>query len=652
MGLRLTTVVLIGIACCSTLVRLRAETSSWISAGPFGGNAESIAVSASNPQILLVGTKNANLFLSTNAGDSWEPLSFPRQYSSMLHTLVIDPQNPAVVYAAIADEPRSGLYRSNDFGHTWKPVTALGSDEVYSLTIWNRDPKIMVAGLRQSVKLSRDGGETWKAISPPDNIDLQPAVSVAIDPQDSNIIYAGTPRLPWKTTDGGKTWNLTAEGMSTDSDIITVRVDSTRPSRVFIGACSGFWHSNNGGELWSKMAGIPFTSRRTYAFVQNPDHPDTIFAGTSRGLYRTTDGGTNWRDISGHEIKSLAFSNGMLYVATADAGLFKSADNGATLKPINTGFTSRNFSRVAAAGDQLYTGTGFELDAGAVFASSDGGSHWNRITDPSQFGSENVLAITRTPAGTLVAATASSVLRSVDAGKTWNRLKVSPAHVTSLTPLDRGLLAGAESGLFRSLDDGLTWQAIAPTNGGVKEAVHSLLRAESVVAVLAHSLLISNDDGITWTRRHLPFFCEVYDVAAVDGLLLAGTSRGVFRSDDGAATWQASRSGLPPASITSVAIDPVSKTRAFAFEYGNIYESRDAGITWHRDPEAGLGGAFVRNFAIPSQGPHNLIAVTATRGIYVRPLDESKPTPTSFSNIDTRKDLYAPNQQNDKTPAL
>ncbi len=148
-------------------------------------------------------------------------------------------------------------------------------------------PKVIAAGLRLGVRLSRDGGETWKAISPADNIEIQPIVSVAFDPQNADVIYAGTPRLPWKTTDGGEHWNLMRRECRTDSDIITVRVDPSKPSRVFIGACSGFWQSNNGGALWSKMSGIPFTSRRTYAFAQDPDHPEAIFAGTSRGLYRT-----------------------------------------------------------------------------------------------------------------------------------------------------------------------------------------------------------------------------------------------------------------------------------------------------------------------------------------------------------------------------
>ena len=636
--------------CAVASTSLRAGSPEWISAGPFGGNAEVIVASPSNPRILFAGTKNANLFRSTNAGESWQSLSFPRQYSSMLHTLVVDPENPAVVYAAIADEPRCGLYRTTDSGQTWKPLSGVGVDEVYSVALWHGDRKVMVAGLRQSVRVSRDGGETWKTISAADNTDMQPAVSVAFDPENADLIYVGTPRLPWKTTDGGQNWNLIAEGMSTDSDIITVRVDSTKPSRVFIGACSGFWRSNNRGELWSKMAGIPFTSRRTYAFAQDPDRPELIFAGTSRGLYRTTDGGAEWRNISSHEIKSLAIAGGTLFIATADAGLFKSSDRGSTLQPIDDGFTSRNFSRVSESGEQLYTGTGFEVDAGTVFSSSDGGVHWTPISDPAQFGNESVTAIARTGNGTLMAATASGIFRSTDLGKTWKRAKGSPLHITALCALDRDVLAGTESGLFRSSDEGQTWVTAGASD--TKSSVRAILHADLTVALLAHSLIVSADEGRTWSSRHLPFFTEVYDLAASRNYLLAGTSRGVFHSEDGGETWNAAKVGVPNASITSVAIDPRSPSRAFAFEYGNFYETRDAGVTWRREKGSGLQGAFVRNFVIPAMGPHNLIAVTATRGIFVRDIDEGLQSRTSYSTVDTRKDQYVPNQQNDKTPAL
>ncbi len=631
----------------------------------------------------MAGTKNANLFLSKDGGENWRAVTFPRQYSAMLHMLVMDPNDAAVIYAAIADGGLPGLYRTRNSGVNWEPVKGLGSSEVYSLAIWTRDSNIMAAGMRDGVRLTKDGGATWKLISPADNIELQPVVSVAFDPQHSDILYAGTPRLPWKTSDGGATWSLIAEGMSTDSDIITVRVDAHKSSRVFIGACSGFWRSTNGGEMWSKMSGIPFTSRRTYAFAQDAEHPEVIFAGTSRGLYRTVNSGAEWKNIAANEIKGLAVSKGALYVATADGGLFKSVDEGETLRPINEGFTSRNFAPVTQAGEHVYTGTNAEVDAGAVFRSSDGGLHWERIAVPSALGYGSVVAVVRTPLGTLVAATANGLYRSADGGGEWIKTPVTvnvvqpvvkkaagkklatraavkprvaapapleslnPLHFTSLCALDHAIMAGTDTGLYRSTDEGLTWSPAAVSGTPIR----TILSAGQTLALTPQSVLVSADGGATWSERHLPFFSEVYGVAASGDVILAGTSRGVFRSEDGAQTWTAAQDGLPRASVTSVAMDPSDPKLAFAFEYGNFYESRDGGKSWRRSEEDGLGGAFVRNLAITSQGPRHLLAVTATRGIFVRELDGEKLTRSVLPKTDLRKDRYVQNQQNDKTPA-
>jgi photosystem II stability/assembly factor-like uncharacterized protein len=653
---RFTTFQAMGVAYAALYLLSAAPLSAasqprWISAGPFGGNAEVITASATDPDLLLAGTKNANLFISRNAGENWTALDFPRQYSSMLHTLVIHPTKPGVFYAAIAEDRLPGLYRSVDAGKTWQPVKGLAADNVYSLTIWNEDPMVMAAGTQKTVQLSRDGGVTWKAISPAGNVELQPVVSVAFDPHSDSIIYAGTPRLPWKTVDGGQNWDLIADGMSTDSDIISLRVDPARPSHVLIGACSGFWHSSNAGKLWSKFGAIPFTSRRTYAFVQDPGKPELIFAGTSRGLYRTSDGGDDWKEIAPHEIKSLAIAGGVLYVATADAGLFKSTDAGVTLQPIDQGFTSRNFARISEAGEHLYTGTGMEEDAGAVFSSSDGGLHWERVNEPSRLDNASVIAVVRGAGQTLLASTGAALFRSTDAGQTWTRLKnpIAASKITALTVAGSVILAGTSSGVFRSENDGLIWHSTVST----REPVRFLIQTStSTYAVLKQDLLASEDSGATWTSRRLPFFADTYDVAASAGTILAGTSRGLFHSEDGGQTWHTPHSGLPLASITSVAIDPAASGPAFAFEYGNLYESRDGGNNWHRCDQEGLGGAFVRNFAIATQGPHHLLAVTATRGIYVREIIEGIAAQSGFSAVDSRKENYVPNQQNDKAPAL
>jgi photosystem II stability/assembly factor-like uncharacterized protein len=276
-----------------------------------------------------------------------------------------------------------------------------------------------------------------------------------------------------------------------------------------------------------------------------------------------------------------------------------------------------------------------------LYRSIDGGAEWVKTTIE--------LPEPPTPPVHKTARKAAKAATVKEVGKVAAALK--PLHLTSLCALDHAIMAGTDVGLFRSTDEGLTWTLAAPLPSDGGGTVISMISASEALALLHGRLLVSQDDGATWLTRHLPFFSDVYAVAASGNTILAGTSRGVFRSEDGAMTWQASQAGLPSASVTAVAMDKADARLAFAFEYGNFYESRDGGRTWRRSEEEGLGGAFVRNLAITSQGPRHLLAVTATRGIFVRELDGEKLTSSGYPEIDLRKDRYE-NQQNDKAPAF
>ena len=87
--------------------------------------------------------------------------------------------------------------------------------------------------------------------------------SLAIDPANPDVIYAGTWHLPWKTTDGGKTWHNIKNGRHRRLRRIFHHHRSGQPKTVFASACSGIYKSENAAELFRKIQGIPSTARRT-----------------------------------------------------------------------------------------------------------------------------------------------------------------------------------------------------------------------------------------------------------------------------------------------------------------------------------------------------------------------------------------------------
>jgi photosystem II stability/assembly factor-like uncharacterized protein len=68
------------------------------------------------------------------------------------------------------------------------------------------------------VRLSRDGGNTWRNTGN-DTPGLAQVESLAFDPADPRVLYAGTWRQAFRTRDGGETWARIAEGMVLDASV-------------------------------------------------------------------------------------------------------------------------------------------------------------------------------------------------------------------------------------------------------------------------------------------------------------------------------------------------------------------------------------------------------------------------------------------------
>src|SRR5204862_17844 len=130
------------------------------------------------------------------------------------------------------------------------------------------------------------------------------------DPKEPNIIYAGTAHLPWRTLDGGKSWDSIHTGMIDDSDVFSIYIDPSYTNSVFASACSGIYWSASRGDAWRKLMGIPNTSRRTHVVrfqgscCGNSGLEGTVFAGTTLGLFKSRNGGTNWKLVNGSQVNA------------------------------------------------------------------------------------------------------------------------------------------------------------------------------------------------------------------------------------------------------------------------------------------------------------------------------------------------------------
>jgi photosystem II stability/assembly factor-like uncharacterized protein len=105
-------------------------------------------------------------------------------------------------------------------------------------------------------------------------------------------------------------------------------------------------------------------------------------------------------------------------------------------------------------------------------------------------------------------------------------------------------------------------------------------------------------------------------------LLLAGATNGLYRSTDGGATW-AAMAGLEQTTVTAIARDPRQPGRLWAgTKYRGIYQSSDGGASW--EPiglDSGLDGVSVHQLISSPDG--QWVAAATIQGVWYALLDPS-----------------------------
>lgn len=654
-----------------------APQNDWKVAGPFGGTATTLAIDPTNSNVVLAGAMNSLLFQSENSGASWHVLNFPKRTLSEVTCVLVDPRDSNHYLAGMIAAEDDGLYESHNAGETWKPVTSIHGFGVRSLAAAASKPSRFVAGTLRGVMLSDDSGKTWTRISDPQNFEMQGITAVAIDTANPDIIYAGTSHLPWKTTDGGKTWESIHTGMIDDSDVFSIYIDPSAPNEVLASACSGIYSSTDRGDLWHKLIGIPNTSRRTHVVREDPLNASVIYAGTTTGLFKSENRGTTWKTLTNTQVNALAFDPlrpQNMFLALEYDGVGKSNDGGQQIHLANNGFVDRVISSVTRSGAKLVAIETQEGETSGLFVSSDRGESWSQLRNTRGLEGVHLRAIAGVTSDgrMLVAASPRQMYKSTDAGLTWKplpvRLVVSPpaaaekpkveaksthtatrrrqasrtrssrpgqpkpiireillSEVSGLYAFKSGtkdvLFAATDLGLLRSSDLGEHWTLAEIPGSSAATALYASPNGDGRLIVRAAAgLFISTDYGDHWNE--LPFPLPASDVNEIAipadqrSPLLAGTRVGLFSSPDNGRKWFSNPGHLPASTVSSV-IYAMSDGAAYAVEYGHLYESNDAANSWSELPTA-FSSLRIRQLWIPENDSPRLYGITSDLGIIFR----------------------------------
>ena len=620
--------------------------SLWRTVGPDGGDARSLASVPDHPEHLYLGTANSALFESVNGGASWKRLArLDTADDLVVAHIVIDRADSSRIFIAgwRFDKPEGGLYISRDAGHSWTEAPGLKNQSVFALVQAPSNSKILVASTLEGVFRSADSGVTWTLMSPPGSREIHEVESLAIHPVNPDIVYAGTWHLPWKTSDGGKTWENIKQGVIDDSDVFSIIIDPVSPSTVYASACSGIYRSDTAGALFHKIQGIPSTARRTRVLKQDPVNREIVYAGTTEGLYKTTDGGKTFQRMTGPEVIVNDVwidpeNSSRVLLATDRGGVIASNDAAVTFTASNRGFSARKVEALLVDSHdsaKIYAGVVNDKTYGGAFVSTDGGSGWKQIDDG--LGGRDVFAFGQAQDGTVVAGTNNGIFVLDQAGNTWmprNAIVNSISHpvtqvvrgkrVTAVKTVQEkrelssriyaldlsgdAWVAGAEGGIFTSHDQGATWQGGPVAGTGDYRAVAA--HGATMAAAQPTALAVSTDAGQTWTPVNVPTaITRIYRVIfSADGTLWLGARQGVYFSHDQGRNWLWLER-LPLVDVNGLSYD-ARQDRILASSRGSDFvysiDAKSLSWTWQR-----TGFPL---FLVRSAGGR-LIAVSLTDGI-------------------------------------
>jgi uncharacterized repeat protein (TIGR01451 family) len=288
---------------------------------------------------------------------------------------------------------------------------------------------------------STDGAGAWSQ----SGLGLSSSIvnGLAIDPGNSNTLYAATNFGVFKSVDAGANWNLTAAGNPAIATqfIYTVAVDPSNSAIVYAGTAIGLYKSTDGGANYTqKTDGIGNLPVRSLAI--DPNTPATVYAGMQLGvLYKSINGGDNWvqmrAGISGgprvNKVVVDPTNTATVYLGTS-GGMYKTTNGGSVWSSINTGISS-NPNILSATIDPLHPATlycGANLPLQVVYKTTNGGATWSASVNGFPFSIVEALAVDPVTPNTIYAATSGAgIVKSVDGGANWTQSNTNFGNVVA-----------------------------------------------------------------------------------------------------------------------------------------------------------------------------------------------------------------------------
>jgi photosystem II stability/assembly factor-like uncharacterized protein len=695
-----------------------------------GGRVSRSAGVAGNPLVYYAGTASGGVWKSSDGGYRWKPV-FDEQPASSIGSLAVAPSNPNVIYVGTGEAnirgnvaPGNGIYKSIDAGKTWSHVWKQ-EGQIGTVAIHPSNPDIAFAAVlghafgpnpERGVYRTVDGGRTWERVLSKD-ADTG-ASDVCFDSTNPTILFAGlwqARRYPWGMTSGGpgsglyvsrdfgSTWKrLTTENGLPEGTLGKIGVavapsDSRRVYALIEAEKGGLYRSNDGGDSWTLVhSGHGIRQRAFYytTMTVDPKNPDVIWF-PQVPMLRSIDGGYTVKKVKGfqhgdHHDLWIDPADSRRMIDSNDGGVEISLDGGenwyAPPLPIS------QFYHVAADARKPYYVSGAMQDLGTACGPSNslaaggiglcdwysvgGGEAGYTAHDPSdpnivyagEYGGYISRYDHRTRQATHVGIYPDVISGHGAADQRYRFQWTAPILIS---PHDPKTVYHGGNILFKTTDGGMTWAAISPDltrndrskqqwSGGPVTGDNSGAEYYCTIFAVAESPLqkgliwagtddglvhITRDGGKTWTNvtANIPGMPEWGTVSTIEASPFdAGTAYLVvdahrlddmkpyiWKTGDFGATWKNLAAGLPRDTyLHAVREDPGLRGMLYAGSEHGVFFSSDDGGAW-RPLKLNLPDVAVHDLLVKGD---DLVLATHGRSIWI--LDDLTPVRSMSRQIE------------------
>lgn len=625
---------------------------------PGGLSIGNIAMSTSNPDVIYIGTGEANgsatsgaffgngIYKSIDGGDSWVNIGL--EDSEHIGRVIVHPEDSDIVYVAAAGKlygknEERGIFKSGDGGANWDrklflsdstaaidiSMSPLAPDVLFAAT-WERTrfPQGRVyGGTTTGLYRSMDAGENWELLTNgvPNNADTLGRVGVYVSPTDPQVVYSVFSENPvtnrflgiFKSTDQGDSWVEISNGELASAFsgfgwfFGNVRVNPSDPDDAFV---VGFLNYNFSEDFWQPWQGGYHVDQHAFEF--HPLDSDYRVFGNDGGIYITEDAGQNIRHVETipnnqfYECKIHPISDSTYFGGSQDNGTLVTQNLGIDGYERVTGgdgfviqfdqvnpsilYTESQFGAINRVDDVFFTSTGIRPPEAGAER-----RNWNTpfVTIPNQEGG--------------IIYGAERVYYSGDFGENWTVIsedltkgEFGSMATLDISALDQNLIiAGTDDGnVFITTDFGISWTDIS--NGLPEVSVSSV-----VTDPLEASIVYVTFSGYRF-NDYLPH---------------------VFRSSDLGATWEDISANLPEIPVNEIVIDPLLPNTYYLATDMGVFSTENAGESWEVMGEE-LPPVVVNDLDLHSE-KRELLAATFGYSMFTYPLpSEPLSTEMIFTN--------------------